>query len=60
MPMKTIKENIKNEIIIKNSKFITLLIKITKEKEVKSVVVKIDGELSLEDQVKEALKLLLK
>ena len=35
MPMKTIKENIKNEIIIKNSKFITLLIKITKEKEVK-------------------------
>ncbi len=31
-----------------------------KEKEVKSVVVKIDGELSLEDQVKEALKLLLK
>lgn len=31
-----------------------------KEKEVKSVVVKIDGELSLEEQVKEALKLLLK
>ena len=35
MPMKTIKENIKNEIIIKNSKFITLLIKITNEKEIK-------------------------
>ena len=33
--MKTIKENIKNEIIIKNSKFITLLIKITNEKEIK-------------------------
>ena len=35
MPMKTIKENIKNEIIIKNSKFITILIKITNEKEIK-------------------------
>lgn len=35
MPMKTIKENIKNEIIIKNSKFITLLIKITNKKEIK-------------------------
>ena len=35
MPMKTIKENKKNEIIIKNSKFITLLIKITNEKEIK-------------------------
>ena len=35
MPMKTIKENIKNEIIIKNSKFITLLIKTTNEKEIK-------------------------
>ena len=33
--MKTIKENIKNEIIIKNSKFITILIKITNEKEIK-------------------------
>ena len=35
MPMKTIKENIKNKIIIKNSKFITILIKITNEKEIK-------------------------
>lgn len=35
MPMKTIKENKKNEIIIKNSKFITILIKITNEKEIK-------------------------
>lgn len=35
MPMKTIKENIKNEITIKNSKFITLLIKITNKKEIK-------------------------
>ena len=38
MPMKTIKENIKNEIIIKNSKFITLLIKITNEKEIKEKI----------------------
>ena len=41
MPMKTIKENIKNEIIIKNSKFITLLIKITNEKEIKEKLKKI-------------------
>lgn len=36
--MKVIKENTKNEIIIKNSKFITLLIKILKEDEVKEVL----------------------
>ena len=41
MPMKTIKENIKNEIIIKNSKFITLLIKITNAKEIKEKLKKI-------------------
>lgn len=35
MTMKTIKENVKNEIIIKNSKFITILIKIATEEEVK-------------------------
>ena len=31
-----------------------------KEKEIKAVVVKVPSELSIEDQVKEALKLLLK
>lgn len=36
--MKTIKENQTNEIVIKNSRFITLLIKISSEEEIKAIL----------------------
>lgn len=39
--MKTIKENQTNEIVIKNSRFITLLIKINSEEEIKDILQKV-------------------
>lgn len=39
--MKTIKENIENTLIIKNSRFITLLIKVADEKEIPSILKKV-------------------
>lgn len=42
--MKTIKENVKNEIIIKNSKFITLLFKINDKDEVDSILKQVKEE----------------
>ena len=39
--MKTIKENQTNEIVIKNSRFITLLIKINSEEEIKDIIQKV-------------------
>ncbi len=39
--MKTIKENKTNEIVIKNSRFITLLIKINSEEEIKDILQKV-------------------
>lgn len=42
--MKTIKNNVKNELIIKNSRFITLLIKITSKDEVNKILNDIKDE----------------
>lgn len=42
--MKTIKNNVKNELIIKNSRFITLLIKITTKDEVNKILNNIKDE----------------